>query len=345
MKVRIVLVIGFLLLALVALATGQTRRSKRPDADSLRASFIAAFGKDFELVKDELKRRPDESGRDTFWLAYVKPQGLGYFALEHSFKPENQAYSHVEHIFGFTVAPQGCRRGVPSFGVYSRFCMGDTIIVPILVTGAASHKFELITVPPAPDEDWRTFAEKHPDSRDRGLDKTPAENPSENLLYVGRRADKRYRRSLGYMLHMQAEFEATKPGRFNLLVTSSPQSVRPGETPPGSRPIIVVDRNTPLTFIAGRWETKGFTRGDDGREYESSVSQNSYATNLLVLQPGDRISFTYLSVDRDADFERRENSGRKVADEAEATKPVISVHPFALETRYDYSGWLVDYLP
>jgi hypothetical protein len=224
--------------------------------------------------------------------------------------------------------------------------MGDTIVVPVIVSGAAGHSFELIKRAPASDEDWRTIDEKYADSRDRDLDKTPVENPSESLRYVGRRADKRHNRGLGYTLHLQAEFEAVKPGRFNLMVTSSAQSVKPRETPPGSKAIIVVDRGTPVTLIAGREEVRGFTMGHNGQEYESSTSGHGYMTNLIVLQPGDRISFTYLTVTRNGDFERRMNRrGIDAKDPAEEIEPVIGVRPFLLETRYDYSGWLVDYLP
>jgi hypothetical protein len=345
MKLRFALV-TVLLLAPLSAPAAQSRRPQFSDSASLRASFLAVFGNDFELVKDELKPRPDDNGRDVFWLAYVKPRGPGHFVLRYRFKPDDKHYSHVERQIYFTVAPRGCRRGPPSFGVYGRFCMGDTIVVPVIVSGAAGHSFELIKRAPASDEDWRTIDEKYADSRDRDLDKTPVENPSESLRYVGRRADKRHNRGLGYTLHLQAEFEAVKPGRFNLMVTSSAQSVKPRETPPGSKAIIVVDRGTPVTLIAGREEVRGFTMGHNGQEYESSTSGHGYMTNLIVLQPGDRISFTYLTVTRNGDFERRMNRrGIDAKDPAEEIEPVIGVRPFLLETRYDYSGWLVDYLP
>jgi len=346
MKLRFTLIVCLLLFIFLPSGAAQSRRRKVPDADSLRAGFLSAFGSDFELVKDELKRRPDYKGRDVFWLAYVKPLEPGHFVLRYRFKPDDKRYSHVERLIYFTVAPKGCRRGPPSFGVYARFCMGDTIIVPVIVSGAAGHTFELTKRAPAGNEDWRTIDERYPDFRDRGLDKTPVENPSESLRYVGRRADKRHNRGLGYTLHLQAEFEAVKPGRFNLMVTSSAQSVKPGETPPGSKAIIVVDRGTPVTLIAGREEVLGFTMGHNGQEYESSTSGNSYMTNLIVLQPGDGISFTYLTVTRNGDFERRMNRrGLDAKDPAEEIKPAIVAHPFLLETKYDYSGWLADYLP
>lgn len=346
MKMRLRLTAGVLWLAFLVPTVAQSRRSAPPNSASLRASFLAVFGNDFELVKDELKPRPDDNGRDVFWLAYVKPREPGFFVFTYRFKPDDKHYSQVERVISITVAPKSCRRGPPSYGIYPRFCMGDTIIVPVIASGAAGHSFELTKQAPAADEDWKTFDEKYPATRDQGLDQTSVENPSESLRYVGRRADKRHHRGPGYTLHLQAEFEAVKPGRFNLMVSASPDLFKPGETTPRSKTILVVDRDTPLTLIAGREEVRGFTMGHNGQEYVSSTTGHGYATHLIVLQPGDRISFTYLTVTRNGDFERRMRSrGLDGKDPVEEIKPVITVQPFLFETRYDYSGWLADYLP
>lgn len=344
MRLRIVLVAATLLVCFAS-TTAQKRRAAAADSASLRSRFLAAFGSDFELVRDEIQTRSNESGGGSFWLAFVKARQPGYFTLQYSFKRDDKHYSHEERDNSFTVAPKGCRRGPPSSGVYSRFCMGDTIIVPVLLSGRSGFEFKLTKQAPAADEDWKTFDEEFPETRDQQLDKTPVESSSESLRYVGRRSNKMFHRSLGYTLQLLADFEAVKPGKFNLLVTSSSQSAESDETPHGSRAIIVVDRGTPVTLIAGREQVRGFTMGHDGREYQSSTSGNSYVTSLMVLQPGDRISVLYLSLQRGGNFERRMRSGLDSADPDEKTKPVISVHPFALETRYDFGGWLVDYLP
>ena len=344
MKPRVVLVAASLFV-FFASATAQTRRSAAPDSASLRSSFLATFGSDFELVKDEIQTRSNEQGGGTFWLAFVKARQPGYFTLQYSFKRDDKHYSHEEREIHVTVAPKGCRRGPPSSGVYPRFCIGDTIIVPVLVSGGSGFEFKLTKQAPAADEDWKTFAEKYPDFRDGDLDKTPVTNPSESLRYVGRRAHKMPHRRPGYTLQLLADFEAVKPGKFNLLVSSSVYSGLADKTSAGSIPIIVVDRSTPLTLIAGREQVRGFTMGHSGQEYVSSTSGNSYMTSLIVLQPGDRISVLYLSARRDPLFERQGYARPGGVDPAEATLPVISVHPFALETQYDFGGWLVDYLP
>ena len=345
MKTRVVLVTASLLVFFASATAQKTRRSVPPDSASLRSSFLAAFGNDFELIKDGITPRTNEQGGGMYWLAYVKARQPGYFALQYSFKRDDKHYSHEEREIHITVAPKGCRRGPPSSGVYPRFCMGDTIIVPVLVAGASSHQFKLTKQAPAADEDWKTFDERYPDFRNRDLDKTPVTNPSESLRYVGRRSHKLLHRRPGYTLQLFADFEAVKPGRFNLLVSSSAYSGRAEKTPGGSIPIIVVDRSSAVTLIAGREEVRGFTMGNNGQEYVSSTSGNSYMTNLILLQPGDRISILYLSVRRDPLFERRGYVRPGGLDPAEATAPVVTVHPFALETKYDFGVWLVDYLP
>ena len=289
--------------------------------------------------------RSNESGGGAFWLAYVKPHSTGYFGLQYRFKYNDKLYSHVEHEIFFGVGPQGCRRGPPSSGVYSRFCLGDTVIVPVLVNSFTEHKFKLTKSQPWRAEDWQTFDDKYPETRDQKLDKTPVANPSESLRYVGRGSHKMFHRSPGYTLELHADFEAVKPGKFNLMMSAAPQvEAAAGQTAHGSIPIIVVARDTPVTLIAGREETRGFAMGFNG-EYLSSTSGNNYMTRLIVLQPGDRISFRYLSVRRGPQYERRGYARPGGVDPAEATLPVISVHPFALETRYDYSGWVAGHLP
>ena len=344
MKTRVVLVAASLFV-FFASATGQTRRSAGADSASLRTNFLAAFGKHFDLLKDEFKSHPSGSGSGRFWLAYVNPKHPGYFALQYRYKPKDPHYSHVEHEMYFGVGPKGCRRGPPDAGVYGRFCVGDTVIIPVVFESSNGYEFKLVKGDTAADEDAKTFDELYPNSRNRELDEEPVANPSASLRYVGRGSHKALHRSLGYTLHLYADFEAVKPGKFNLVVGSSVYAGPSDKPPAGSIPIIVVDRGTPVTLIAGREETRGFSMGHNGQEYVSSTSGNSYMTNLIVLQPGDRISFSYLSLRRSGDFERRMRSGLDNADPDEKTKPVISVHPFALETRYDFGGWLADYLP
>ena len=343
MKTRFVLVAAFLFVFCVPVAA-HTRRSAAADSASLRTNFLAAFGEHFDLLKDEFKSHPSGSGGGRFWLAYVNPKHPGYFALQYRYKPKDPHYSHVEHEIRFGIGPQGCRRGPPDAGVYGRFCVGDTVIIPVVFEPANGYEFKLVKRDTAA-EDSKTFDELYPNFRNRELDQTAVANPSASLRYVGRGSHKALHRSPGYTLYLYADFEAVKPGKFNLGLGSSAYTGPSDKAPTGSIPIIVVDRGTPVTLIAGREETRGFSMGDNGKEWLFSTSGNSYMTNLIVIQPGDRISFSYFSARRTAEFERRGYARPDGVDPAEGTLPVISVHPFALETQHDFGGWLVKYLP
>lgn len=343
MKPRVVLVAASLFV-FFASVTAHTRRSAAADSASLRTNFLAAFGEHFDLLKDEFKSHPSGAGSGRFWLAYVKPKHPGYFALQYRYKPKDPHFSHVEHEVYFGVGPKDCRRGPPDAGVYGRFCVGDTVIIPVVFESSTGYEFKLVKGDTAANEDSKTFDELYPNFRNRELDKEPVANPSASLRYVGRGSHKALHRSPGYTLHLYADFEAVKPGKFNLLVRSAAYAGPSDKPPAGSIPIIVVDRGTPVTLIAGREETRGFSVGDNGQEWLSSTSGNSYMTNLIVLQPGDRMSFSYLSVRRGPQFERDAYARRGGVDPVENTMPVISVHPFALATKYDFAEWLVDYL-
>lgn len=344
MKRRIALV-AYCLLVIAIPTAAQSRRPQPPGSAQLRSGFLAAFGSDFDLVKDEFKSRSRESGGGEFWLAHVKPIHTGYFGLQYRYRYNDKLYSHVEHEILFSVGPRGCRRGPPASGVYGRFCLGDTVIVAIVANDFTGHEFKLARNQPLKDEkDWQTFDEKYPASRDQELDETPVPNPSESLRYVGRRSHRMFHRSPGYTLRLLAEFEAVRPGKFNLHAAASAETLKSGETPAGGIPIIVVARDTPVTLIAGREEVRAYTMRAN-EEYLSSTSGNSYMTNVIILQPGDRLSVLYFSVARGRRDERGMNARLDRSDPAETLKPVISVHPFSVTRAYDFSDWLVDYLP
>jgi len=107
-------------------------------------------------------------------------------------------------------------------------------------------------------------------------------------------------------------------------------------------PIIVVARDAPVTMIAGHEEVRGYRRGSDGREFVSSTSGNNYMTNLMILQPGDRISLRYFSaVHRQESFATRSDQAAKEDD----VKPTITTHGFSVDLNYGFNEWLIAHLP
>jgi hypothetical protein len=326
--------IALLILMASQLISAQSSKSR---ATNLRSKFVAAFGKDFDLVKDEMTTRAVERGGGTYWLAFVKPKRTGYFALQYRYL-ESWPLDVREHEIRFSIGSEKCRRGAPDSGVYGRFCLGDTLIIPVLVNNYTGHKFKLAKA------EYANETEEPPASTlDRpGLDKSPVGNPAMPILrYTGRTSHRLLHRIPGYTLDLYAEFVAASPGRMNLLVTSGPAADVRGFD---GVPIIVLPVGAPATLIAGRDETRGYRKGSDGREYLASTSRNSYMTHVLILQPGDRITVVYFSIVRDSDFVggRFGSIGR---DPSEDLKPLIKVRPFSPDTRYDFTEWMVDYLP
>lgn len=338
MNMLVIFRAGIILLLASPLITAQSPKPRTPDSATLRTEFVAAFGKDFDLVKDEMKTRSVERGGGTYWLAFVKPKCTGYFYLQYRYLEPGPLYIR-EHEIRFSIGPEKCRRGGPYSGVYGRFCLGDTVIVPVLVNNYAGHEFKA-TKAEYTDEKEDPVRSTTDSLR---LDTSPVENPAlPTLRYAGREAHKSLHRNLGYTLNLNAEFIAASPGRMNLLVTASDPGTLAIRGDEGV-PIVVLPLGAPATLIAGREEVRGYRKGYDGRESLASTSGNSYMTQVLILQPGDRIALRYLSVVRNGDFERRSNADGR--DPSENLKPVIKVRPFAPDSRYDFTEWIVDSLP
>jgi hypothetical protein len=151
----------------------QSAKPKPQDANTLRTKFVAAFGKDFDLVKDQMTTRAVERGGGTYWLAFVKPKRTGHFYLQYRYQESDPLYIR-EHEIRFGIGPEKCRRGAPYSGVYARFCLGDTLIVPVLVNNYPGHEFKLAKA------EYANGKEDPPESTmdSAGLDNSSIENPA-----------------------------------------------------------------------------------------------------------------------------------------------------------------------
>lgn len=304
------------------------------DIPQLRTRFTAAMGSEFAVVKDELKTRSNESGGGTYWLAHLKPKHAGYFVLTYRYNYNDSHYSHVERDFLLRIGPAGCRRGPPYSGSYARFCVGDTVIVPIVINTFTEHEFTLTSKPYKSSDDDIFEKERPVDSDVKQGDDII--NPASDILrYVGRSSHRNLHRNGGYTLVVSATFEAAQPGRFNLVFGRATA----GDDAAGTS-IIVVARGAPVTLLASGQDVRGYSRGYDGREWVSSSSGDAFMSNVFILQPGDRVSFEYSSARRSAEYERTGG-----VDEDKISPPEISKLPFRLNLRYDFTEWLADYLP
>ncbi len=279
----------------------RVRPGKSVDLEQLRAKFAAAVGNDFEFVKGELKGRSNLSGGGTYWLAHIKAKHPGSFSLTYRYNYNDPHYSHVERAFGLNIGRPGCRRGVPSYGSYHRFCMGDTIIFPVAIYNFTEHEFSLISTAAYTADQDAVWEKANP--ADESLERSAVNNPlAGQLKYVGSSSHKLLHRNGGYTLESYAVFEAQSPGRFNVSLGAAypdlPSAVLSGVGAAGGTPIIVVSRETPVTLLASHHEVRGYTMGFNGREYVSSTSGDAYMVDVMILQPGDRISLKYYTTIR-----------------------------------------------
>ena len=337
--------------SIVPLVAQTSGPRKEFDPGLLRAKLITAVASDFEILKDELKERSSASGGGTYWLVHVKAKHSGDFVFTYRYNYSDSHYSHVEREFGLRVGPRACRRGPPFTGSYSRFCVGDTIILPIAINNFTEHEFSLKSREYTKDEN-AAFEKEAPGLGGEGLNESPVPNPaSDHLRYAGTSSHKMLHRNGGYTLEAYATFVAERPGRFNLALSSAIRSMPADLSSPGialgSVPIIVVARETPVTLLASRHEVRGYSKGYDAREWVSSTSGDAFMTELIILQPGDRIALKYHSSIRSRETEWKERAGnvRNLPSTDDAPPPRIIKLPFSLQTQYDFTEWLVNYLP
>jgi hypothetical protein len=321
--------------------------AKSVDRNELRSRFATAVDKEFEIVKDEFKSSPSAGGGGAYWLAYIKPKHAGSFTLIYRYNYNDPHYSHVEREFVLNVGPGGCRRGVPSTGSYHRFCVGDTIIFPVLMNNFTEHQFTLTVREYTKEQDaiWESVSAEPADQR---LVRSQVDNPIADLMrYVGSESHKLLHRNGGYTLESYAVFEAQQPGKFNLEVSAIfpdlPSAVLSSIGTSRGVPIIIVSRETPVTLLASHHEVRGYSRGYDDREYCSSVSGDGLMTDLIILQPGDRISLKYFTTIRSRSYERSERPDTTESDKV--PPPRVSKLPFKLDVESNFTGWLADYLP
>ncbi|HEU0300537.1 MAG TPA: hypothetical protein VFR37_13800 [Longimicrobium sp.] len=332
-----------LLAAALSCLGPQVLSAATPDTAQLRQALAAAFGGDVEIARTELSDGLRERG-GIFWLVYAAPRRSGNYELSYRYEyhdrvhPENPLYTHVEHTSYVRVGEAGCWRR----GEGRDVCLGDTIILPFVVSDYTGHTFRVTRHPLPPDE-----APPQPEPL-YGVDTTGSgaiPNPlSAHLRYLGSQSGESLRRNGGGSIIYSATFAAVAPGRFNLAVSTR----GPGESPPpasayGSVPVIIVPRGQPVTVllanetVVGRDEKHGF----------SSHSGNQYLTTALILQPGDRITLNYGSRPLPGPGHRPPPAFAVAAEPAplDAPVPLIGGFPFRLDTGERFNAWIADHLP
>ncbi|MEO6390443.1 MAG: hypothetical protein ABIP75_01245 [Pyrinomonadaceae bacterium] len=343
-KIRVLILLSLVscVLAVTIPVSGQRKRpSAMVDTDQLRRDFLAAVGRDFELVKDELKAGPPEIGGLPYWLAYVKPKRQSLFTLKYTYNFRDGSYVRGEGVYDLRVSDPGCPRALLPYTSAGNVCLGDTVIIPIRLHGIFNHKFTLTDAPEAILMDGDP-ARRLPQGLNRPQP-SPASitNPvAPNLKFLGTSRHELLYRNLDVMVVYSAVFQAVEPGRFNLSVRPDP-SANP-ESELGKRifenelAVIVVALDAPVTFLAEHENTtdhsrfKGVTVGNS----------NNYQITTQIIQVGDVISVSYAS----------EYVRAKVSRDISETEQSASIRPEIIRGEFKpktdrYDAWILDQLP
>ncbi|HLM68796.1 MAG TPA: hypothetical protein VK358_14750, partial [Longimicrobium sp.] len=302
-----------------------------PDTAQLHRALAAALGEDFQIVHTELSSGLHERG-GTFWLVHALPRRKGMFELRYRYgyrdlvRPADPLYTHVEQTSYIRVGERGCRRRLQGTDI----CLGDIVILPFVVNDTG-HTFALtFREPAAGGLSGEADAVVAP-----GTERVP--NPlSSHLRFLGaHRYHMPSRSATGRgRTTFSAEFVAVAPGRFNLSLSSTPSAA-------GSVPVVIVPRGEPVTVLLRREQvtashaTQGF----------SSHWGNEYATTVLILQPGDRITLQYTppaTGDALAAFSAPADAG---AGPLESAPPTIARFPLQVDPAAQFNAFIIDHLP
>jgi hypothetical protein len=332
---------------------GQRKPSPRPparDLSQLRRAFVEAFGEDFEFVREESERLSTWNGGGRFWLVHAKPKRSGHFKLKYKYRyvdranPKNPLYEFVEHEMPVWVGPRGCRRRVQDRN-YTDVCLGDTIVIPVVLDNFTGHTFSLsgrelrpLSEPLAESLEMEVAARAKEDEK---LHAEPVANPAgEFLKYVGSSAHYSPHRAPGFTMSFYATFEAVKPGAFNLSLGARVKGDLPLglSSGGGGVPVIIVERGAPLTLLASGEYVNSYGGGF------SSGTGNGYLTTPLIMQPGDRITLPFHGYSVRG-FQRKEKSESDPAVAVKQVEPVIRMSPFYVNPEEGFNQLIVDHLP
>jgi hypothetical protein len=296
----------------------------RPDTAQLRQGLAAALGSDFEIVRAELHSGLHERG-GIFWLAHVRPLRSGDYSLRyvHEYmdrvKPHDPLYTHVEHTTHFSVGEAGCARRAER----RTACLGDVIVIPIVAGDGrgplGGHVFEASRRGDAGA--WQRFEEPAPVDDRAATTPNPA---APHLRYLGTRLGEMPHRSLGETMELSAVFEAGAPGALELSIGGI------------AVPVVVVARGTPVTVLLEHEQIRQYNQDAPFASHTGSA----YSTDVLLLQPGDRMDVQFLSrTVRGSDFSEEEKEAFR------RTPPEITVRPFRVARERRFNAFIAEHLP
>lgn len=311
-------------------------QNKTFDIDQVRAAFGAAAAEHFQILGDELAGLESEKRPGAYWLVRVKPKRSGHYAVRFTFKYNHPSYDEGENVLYVRVGGKICdRQAQPQAGI-ARFCLGDTVILPIRAANRYAYSFQIKYTYEEP-EDFRGKKAKAPADQDAAEVQNPV---GPYLRYLGSKRAQMDQRGVGpSTVIYSAVFEAVRPGKFNIGLrpdTGSRVVEAPGISHGWGTPVVILDPGTPITYLAGKEDTIDYS---DNRRF-SSHGGGTFPTNILLLQPGDIIELPFLTT-----VEEEHGVMKDVRDPRGAYRPSIHKAAFRVDSYLSYNAFVADYFP
>lgn len=210
-------------------------------------------------------------------------------------------------------------------------CLGDVVILPF-VASDTGHAFRLTRRGPPMVLPPPSAVQAQP-----GADTVP--NPAApHLRFISHQTATLPHRHAGAVTYdYYVDFVADAPGRLNLSVHTRPGVPTSLVAASGSVPVVVVPRGEPVTVLLVNEQVRHY---HETRPF-ASTSGNQYLTDVLLLQPGDRISLQY------GGFTWRDTPSRPSPPRPRPLEaaPVIARLPFAVDRARRFNAWIADHLP
>ena len=335
---RYVISILFLTAAFFAAGSAVRGQKKTFDIDEVRRDFKTASTEYFEMIRDELSGLESEKRPDAYWLVRVRPKRAGHYAVKYVYKYNDPFYSDGENTINIRVGPGKCDRQSRDEAGISRFCLGDTVILPVRAGNRYNYSFTVKYTEEATPEinraPLRDYAAMILAQQSSG---EPVKNPLEShLTFLGVRSEMMLHRNSGSTTVYYAEFQATAAGRFNIALSAEFEKGKSPVIPavPGEgAPVLILEPNTPITYLALYEDTINYA---DEKKF-SSHSGGTFPTNLLVLQPGEVFSLPFSTIIT------RDNFGKKTDKIRAHPWPVIRKAPFFIERKWGYNQFIADF--
>lgn len=326
---------AFSIIVVLLAAMAATGQGKTFNVHQARSAFKTAAADHFEMLGDELAGLESEKRPGAYWLVKVKPKKPGHYALKFSYKYNDPFYDEGENVLYVRVGGKVCDRQPHDEGGIARFCLGDTVILPVRAGNRYDYIFDVKYTyeDPANSNVKKTLLPMDPSAE---LTSNPL---ATHLRYLGsRRVVQANRSTAPSTVIYYAIFQAVAPGRFNIAVSGSSTGVAPLASGSG-KPVIILAPGTPITYLAWKEDTIGYS---DNKRF-SSHSGGTFNTHLLLLQPGDVIELPYFTTKDDDPLERP--AAVKGASPGEMPEPRIQKALFFLHPDWSYNAFIARHFP